>query len=641
MFLRLQAFLQQVRPTALGLMLLLLALIVIYYVRYGQEMAPRMGTLEWIKNYDKPRLSLDGRRYKVERKDFMPLAILMAVYAVATFSGLGSTEAPQSFYHFTEENYSVELDLGDTKDISSVMYYTGLYPGDYDFYYWDEPEAKWVRLVNPQAQPDEYGNPNDFSMPQSYADLYKWLYVKMDQAPIRTRYIQIFARSFPMELGEMAFLGADGTLLELSVDSALMDEQDTVPDKPSYMNSMYFDEIYHGRTAYEYLHAVYPYEITHPPLGKLLIALGVELFGMTPFGYRFMGAFFGVLMLLPMYLLIKQMFGKTQVAFCGTTVFAFEFMHFTQTRIATIDTYSVFFTLGAFYFMWRWISVPYDWGLKKTWPDLALSGLMFGLGAASKWTVLYAGVGLAALWLLRVSLKYRSRGLGAYGLELLGTIGLSCLFFVAVPLLVYCLSYIPYLYTLGKTTAGTVLRPDSLRMIWDNQTYMLSYHAGVDATHPYSSRWYQWVFDLRPILYYLDYGEYGAKSAIGAFNSPLVSWAGLGALIAMIPAFYQKRRPASLLIWAGYLCQLLPWVFISRTTFAYHYFGCSAFLVLAIASVCSDLIDRAQRNEYWVYGFTGLEVGLFTLFYPVLSGAESTVEHCLTFLKWLPGWPWG
>lgn len=115
-------------------------------------------------------------------------------------------------------------------------------------------------------------------------------------------------------------------------------------------------------------------------MGKLLIALGIEIFGMTPFGYRFMGTFFGVLMLLPLYVLLKSMFGKTKVALCGTTIFAFEFMHFTQTRIATIDTYGVFFTLTSFLFLWRWMTAPYDWGLKKTWAGPVFRRCVFRVG---------------------------------------------------------------------------------------------------------------------------------------------------------------------------------------------------------------------------------------------------------------------
>ncbi len=633
-------YFQTIRPTATALMLLLIGLILGFFVLYRREMAPRMGTLEWIQTYDRPKFTLDGRRFPMERRDVLPLLLLMLLYGVVAFTNLGSTLAPRSFYTFTQESSSVEIDLGSSQTISSIMYYTGLYPGDYDLYF-SGNGSNWIRVCNPEAATDSEGEENDAAMPQSYADLFKWQYAKMDRDSINARYIRISARTLPMELGELALYGQDGALLDVTgVDSVLLDEQDTVPDAPSWYNSMYFDEIYHGRTAYENIKNVYPYEITHPPLGKLLIALGVELFGMTPFGYRFMGTFFGVLMLLPLYVLIKNMFGKTKVALCGATLFAFEFMHYTQTRIATIDTYGVFFVLVSFLFMWRWMTAPYDEGLRKTWWELALSGLFFGIGCACKWTVLYGGVGLALLWLLRLVMKYRAKGLSGYGKELAGILALSLVFFLLVPGVIYCLSYIPYGLARDMSFPEMLLRKDYYQLIWDNQVYMLTYHSGVNQTHPYSSRWYQWLFDLRPILYYLQYGE-TTKSAFGSFNSPLISWAGLVALVAMVPAFWKRRSPAALLIWAGYLCQFIPWVIITRTTFAYHYFGCSLFLVLALSFVFDELISRRPKNDRLVCCFTGLQVGLFALFYPVLSGVAVSISYCLNFLKWLPGWPWG
>lgn len=127
--------------------------------------------------------------------------------------------------------------------------------------------------------------------------------------------------------------------------SALTDEQNVVPLYPSYMNSTYFDEIYHARTAYEHILGLEPYENTHPPLGKLIISLGIRIFGMNPFGWRFMGTLFGVLMLPILYHLLKRLFGSTFLCTAGTVLFAFDFMHYVQTRIATIDTYAVFFIL--------------------------------------------------------------------------------------------------------------------------------------------------------------------------------------------------------------------------------------------------------------------------------------------------------
>lgn len=633
-------YFSQVRPTAAIFPVVLIGLIVAFFIKYKREMSPRMGTLEWIQNFDKPKFSLDGKSHPMERKDLLPLLIILAVYAIVAFTNLGSTKDPQSFYTFEGDNDSVVIDLGEQKEISSIMYYSGLYPGDYDLYY-SSNGSNWVRLRDANAQPDAHGDVNDAAMHQSYADLFKWQYASIGDTSISTRFIRIVARTLPMELGELALYDEHGRLVNVSgVDSVLLDEQNTIPDSPSWFNSMYFDEIYHGRTAYENIKNIYPYEITHPPLGKIIISLGIRIFGMTPFGYRFMGAFFGVLMLLPLYILLKNMFGKTKVAMCGTLLFAFEFMHFTQTRIATIDTYGVFFTLLSFLFMWRWMTAPYTAKLRATWLDLFLCGLSFGLGCACKWTVLYAGVGLAALWLLRAIMKYRAVGLGHYGRELLGTIGLSVLFFIVIPVIIYCLSYIPYGLALGYKMPGMLTDGNYYKLIWDNQVYMLTYHNGVNQTHPYSSRWYQWLFDVRPILYYLQYnGE--TKSAFGAFNSPLISWAGLAALISIVFAFWKRRKPQAVLIWAGYLCQFLPWVIIARTTFAYHYFGCILFLTIAISFVFDELIERRSKNDKLVYAFTGLNTALFVLFYPVLSGVEASVQFCLNVLKWFPSWPWG
>ena len=633
-------YFSQVRPTAAIFPVVLIGLIVAFFIKYKREMSPRMGTLEWIQNFDKPKFSLDGKSYPMERKDLLPLLIILAVYAIVAFTNLGSTKDPQSFYTFEGDNDSVVIDLGEQKEISSIMYYSGLYPGDYDLYY-SSNGSNWVRLRDANAQPDANGDVNDAAMHQSYADLFKWQYASIGDTSISTRFIRIVARTLPMELGELALYDEHGRLVNVSgVDSVLLDEQNTIPDSPSWFNSMYFDEIYHGRTAYENIKNIYPYEITHPPLGKIIISLGIRIFGMTPFGYRFMGAFFGVLMLLPLYILLKNMFGKTKVAMCGTLLFAFEFMHFTQTRIATIDTYGVFFTLLSFLFMWRWMTAPYTAKLRTTWLDLFLCGLSFGLGCACKWTVLYVGVGLAALWLLRAIMKYRAVGLGHYGRELLGTIGLSVLFFIVIPVIIYCLSYIPYGLALGYKMPGMLTDGNYYKLIWDNQVYMLTYHNGVNQTHPYSSRWYQWLFDVRPILYYLQYnGE--TKSAFGAFNSPLISWAGLAALISIVFAFWKRRKPQAVLIWAGYLCQFLPWVIITRTTFAYHYFGCILFLTIAISFVFDELIERRSKNDKLVYAFTGLNTALFVLFYPVLSGVEASVQFCLNVLKWFPSWPWG
>ena len=184
-----QAFIRyfsQVRPTAALFPVVLAALIAVFFFKYKREMAPRMGTLEWIQNFDKPRFSLDGKGYSMERRDLLPVIVILAVYAVVAFTNLGSTKDPQSFYTFEGENDSVVIDLGEQKEISSIMYYTGLYPGDYDLYY-SSNGSNWIRLKDTTAQEDESGAINDAAMHQSYADLFKWQYASIGDTMIKTR----------------------------------------------------------------------------------------------------------------------------------------------------------------------------------------------------------------------------------------------------------------------------------------------------------------------------------------------------------------------------------------------------------------------------------------------------------------------
>ena len=427
--------------------------------------------------------------------------------------------------------------------------------------------------------------------------------------------------------------------------------------KATYMNSSYFDEIYHPRTALEHLNNVYPYEVSHPPLGKLIISLGILMFGMTPFGWRFMGTLFGVLMLPVLYVFLKNLFGKTPVALCGTCLFAFDFMHLVQTRIATIDTYGVFFILVSYYFMYRWLTVPAGTLLRKSVPSLFLCGLFWGIGCASKWTVVYAGAGLALLWLLGLIFKGRewrqlavrenSMGLHSslprFGAHVAGTIALSVVFFILIPVCIYVAAYLPYATAAAARDGTQVTLQSLLSIVWDNQVFMLTYHQGVHTPHPYESYWYEWIFDGRPILYYrdLDYANTeGIKSLFASFNNPLVSWTGLLAFFAMVIEAIRKKSGKALFILIAILSQFVPWLFIGRILFAYHYFPTVLFLVFAIAYLMDRMLERRRAGyALAIYGFTGYTVALYAVFYPALIGLYTPLWYNSILLRWFPSWP--
>ena len=225
---------------------------------------------------------------------------------------------------------------------------------------------------------------------------------------VQARYVKISPTedNYEDSLLELVFLDSNGKKLEpVNRDEYknLFDEQDEFEGRASAMNGTYFDEIYHGRTAYEMIHKLYCYENTHPPLGKIFIACGVLMFGMNPFGWRFMGTLFGVFMVPIIYLFAKRFFNKEWISIVTTLLFAFDFMHFVQTRIATIDVFVTLFIMLSYYFMYCYLQKSfYDTKLQKTFIPLGLCGVAMGLSWASKWTGIYSSVGLCILFFLHM-----------------------------------------------------------------------------------------------------------------------------------------------------------------------------------------------------------------------------------------------
>lgn len=558
---------------------------------------------------------------RTSRRGGIGIAVLTAVYAVAAFTGLGSARDPQRFCTL-EAGESATLALDGVHSIDTVWYYTGLYTGEYTLAYSDDGITYTAAGT----------------MPQGYADLFKWLQPQpADAAPASAAYVRVTA-SAHLELGEFALYGPQGERITVrkitgpATAAALCDEPDTVPASSTYFNSSYFDEIYHARTAYEHLRGVYPYEVSHPPLGKEILSLGIAIFGMTPFGWRCMGALFGVAMLPLMWDLLRRMFRDDRVALCGAALLAFDFMHLTQTRIATIDSFATLFILLMYLFLYRYFT-------EGRLRHLAACGIAFGVGAATKWTCLYAGAGLGVLWALHWVFSgvqaHRDGGGRRYVRRLVSNIGFCLVFFVLVPGMIYYASYYPYGAARGLHGPGMYFTREYAAIVLENQRFMFTYHAGLVATHPYASRWWQWLLDLRPILYYLSYGD-GTVSTIGAFVNPLLCWGGLLALPVLAYRAVRHDRTA-LFILVGYLAQVLPWVFISRLTFEYHYFAATLFLVLALGYVFDRL---RQRGSFGImYAFTAASGALFALFYPVLTGVTVSRSYAWNVLKWLPDWP--
>lgn len=572
---------------------------------------------------------------KMTRIDLILLSAIMLVYSLFAFTNLGDTTAPQSYYRPSTSKESFVISFKNPIMLTEIDYYCGISDVDRNpgiqFSYSDD-NTTWTTFPDRSCV---------------FESVFHWQTEQVE--PIYVKYLHGTFESEDYTLYEIGFRDGNGNLASIeSISGAndtirmIADEQHLVTNKPTFKNGTYFDEIYHARTAYEHLHMMPYYETTHPPLSKLIMSLGVALFGMTPFGWRFAGTFVGVLMLPIFYLLSKRLFGKTRYAVIGTLLFAFDFMHYSLTRIATIDSFPVLFILCMYYFMYRYGELSVQWAKgekiqsKKQLLFLLLSGVSMGLGCASKWTAVYASAGLAIEFLFIMILTYRNlcnEIKCKFRSHLLKTGSWCILFFVIIPAFIYTLSYLPISLVEGY---GNVFET-----MWENQGYMLTYHSGITGTHPYSSEWYTWPFVYKPMwAYQAPEGSLpsGMIGCISIFQNPVVSWVGIISFFTALYWGWKKKDNRVLFLLIGLLAQFIPWIFVSRYALQYHFFGTLPFMLLFLVYILEQMEEKWKSTRMLSSGLVALSLLMFLAFYPVLTGVPVSQFYVETFLTWFKSW---
>ena len=116
--------------------------------------------------------------------------------------------------------------------------------------------------------------------------------------------------------------------------------------------------------------------------------------------------------------------------------------------------------------------------------------------------------------------------------------------------------------------------------VWKQCEYMFQYHSSLNATHPYSSTWKQWLLDLRPIWYYNGYDANDIQHTISCFSNPLMTWLSLGAIVFTVLDGIRTKKQSALVIVIGYITALAPWMIITRCVFAYHFYPTSIFAII-------------------------------------------------------------
>ena len=349
----------------------------------------------------------------------------------------------------------------------------------------------------------------------------------------------------------------------------------------------YFDEIYHAFTARIILHndpkawewwnphpEGFAYEWTHPPMSKLMMVGGMKILGENAFGWRIPQAIFGTLSILMVYLLAKKVFEDELIALTSGFIFSLDGLFLVLTRMAMNDVYVLFFMLTSVYLF-----------LKK---KDHLSAISLGLAIASKWSAIWTIPILFLLWLKRAK-KFNIP---------------TFTYFFIFPITVYLLTYLPMFLT-----------GHDLGTWWGMQKQMWWYHTGLTATRPYTSAWWSWPFNLRPVYLYTSDEMGGFVSRIYAIGNPIVFWFGFASTtMAGVYSFFEKNKKLGFIVFS-YLIFFVPWAASPRVMFLYHYLPSIPFMAIATAYI----LRRFPKLAVWY-----LSIGLlvFIYFYPHWAGLQ-------------------
>lgn len=592
--------------------------------------------------------------FKAARKSFksdlFAMVLITSLYAVVSIWQIGSFSAPTTWWQPQQDNEFITFEITEENPAFDGVYIIGGEGNNNALI-----SGYQIGLKNLQILGSNDNLKWDTVAELSNGSFMDWEVVRGDW---NYRYVSLVSQDLTMVVNEFGLKKAgENSFLTLTpfVNSNptnpynatnVIDEQDTLVVTPTYMNGTYFDEIYHPRNAWEIANNQDMYASVHPLLGTSIIAVGIKIFGMNPFGWRIMGALFGIMILPLFYLLTKKLFNNRFLSTLGTALFASDFMLITTSRIGTLEPFSIFFILLMTYFMVCYIKSDFiKTPLKKQFLYLAASGITMGIACSVKWTGCYAAVGLAILFFTHF-IYYTNKYLKlkksediedieyvkVYRSKAIKIILWCCLFFVLVPAIIYACSFIP----------TRVWKNDSwsIANVIKHSVGMYDYHANLEATHPYQSVWWQWLFDIRPIWYYSNNFNNGTMQTISCFNNPLISLAGVFSIVVTAINTYKTKSQTGFIILVGYFSALLPWVLVDRCIFAYHYYPSIPFLILAIVYTAKLIMDKYTNGKKIVLIYAACCILLFIIFMPVLTGFTTNTQY-VRLLQWLPSWYFG
>jgi dolichyl-phosphate-mannose--protein O-mannosyl transferase len=366
--------------------------------------------------------------------------------------------------------------------------------------------------------------------------------------------------------------------------------------------------------------------VAHPPFGKILIAAGEWLFGLTPFGWRFAAAVVGSLSILLLARIARRMTRSTLLGCVAGLLLALDGLEYVMSRTALLDIFVMFWVLAAFGCLVVDRDV-YRARLARALPEhpgedsaprtgirwwRVAAGVCLGLAVGSKWNGVWyvpAFAGLTLAWDIgaRRAAGFKWTADTALARDLGGLAGS----FVLAPLLTYLATWTGWFATgsgYDRTWAAQhgvnlpIISP--LISLFEYNKAMLAFNTGLHVHHPYQSEPWTWLALARPVSYFWHCTKVASNgSCIGdaqevlALGTPLLWWSSIITLLVCLGWWLTRRDWRAGAVLLGVAAGWLPWfLYPARTQFYFYAVSFVPFLVLSITLCLGLLIGSAHAQ---------------------------------------------